>query len=511
MSHESLQQQPANLINGQWRSIEGDQLVSTNPANPSRVVWQGTPRVSDVDEAVAAAQAAFPAWSRTTFEQRQAVLRRYAQIAASRAEEVALLITDETGKALWETRGEASAIGGKVEITLDPSPTAGLSRVSPYSIPLTDTREGRCAFRPHGVMSVIGPFNFPAHLPNGHFVPAMALGNTIVFKPSDKTPAVGQILAEMMHEALEAEGMPSGIFNLVQGGADVASTLTSHRDIDGVLFTGSWAVGRRILEANLDHPSRMIALELGGNNPAVVMPDADLRQAAIEIVRCAFNTTGQRCTCTRRVIAHESIADQLFKMVVAATSRLAIGNPRSEEPVFCGPIITDESRQAVLDASAQFAKTGGEVMLETRALPEHGDGWFVSPGIVRVDRFVAADTNDAGCDSETFGPLLRVATVASLDEAIEQANATRYGLSASIFTTDKTSAEQFLAESRAGCINVNAGTAGASSKLPFGGLGLSGNHRPAGAFSLDYCAYPVAQMFEKGDGAVIAPGMSFDD
>lgn len=511
MKHDSLRQDPSNLINGQWKPIPGNALVSTNPAHPSQVVWQGAPSVSDVDEAVAAARAALPVWSRASLEKRTAVLRRYAEIAASRAEEVALLITDETGKAVWETRGEAAAIGGKVAITLDSAPEAGLSRVMPFSMPLSESREGRCSFRPHGVLSVIGPFNFPAHLPNGHFVPAMALGNTIVFKPSDKTPAVGQILAEMMHEALVAEGLPAGVFNLVQGGVDVARTLTTHTDIDGILFTGSWPVGRQILEANLDYPSRMIALELGGNNPAVVMPDANLRQAAIEVVRCAFNTTGQRCTCTRRVIAHESIADKFFNAITNAASELVIGDPRSEIPVFCGPIISEQARQAVLDTSARFAASGSKVLLEPRAMHEVGEGWYISPGIVRVDRFVAADSQDAGCDTETFGPLLRVATVGSLDEAIEQANATRYGLASSIFTRDAETVERFLGEARAGCVNVNTGTAGASSKLPFGGIGLSGNHRPAGSFSLDYCAYPVAQMVEQSDDASLSPGMSFQD
>ena len=510
-THASLRQVPSNLVAGQWLPIPGDNLTSHNPAHPSKVVWQGGPQADHVDAAVAAARQALPAWSRTPLKDRARLLRRYAEIAKTRAEEVASLITDETGKALWETRGEAGAIGGKVEITLDPAPHAGLSRVSPFSFDLTESRQGRCAFRPHGVMSVVGPFNFPAHLPNGHFVPALAMGNTVVFKPSDKTPAVGQILAEIMLEAIEAEGAPPGIFNLVQGGAEVSSKLTAHPDIDGILFTGSWAVGRRILEANLDCPGRIIALELGGNNPSVVMPDADLRQAAIEIARCAFITTGQRCTCTRRLVAHEAIADKLIPAIVEAASNMRIADPRSEEPVFSGPIISQQSRKAVLDAQTQFAKAGGEVLLESRAVEEAGEGWFVSPGIVRVDKFTAGDTNDAGCDAEVFGPLLRVTTVNSLDQAIQQANATRYGLASSIFTRDQETAERFLAEARAGCVNVNAGTAGASSKLPFGGLGLSGNHRPAGSFSLDYCAYPVAQMHENGPAATIAPGMSFDD
>lgn len=509
--HPSLRHDSSDLIGGEWRPIAGAAVASHNPAHPSRTIWQGSPVLAHIDDAVAAARAALPAWSRTPFEQRAAVLRRYAEITKRRADDIASLITDETGKALWETTGEAAALAAKVDITLDASPHAGLSRVAPFAMDLSETRQGRCAFRPHGVMSVIGPFNFPAHLPNGHFIPAMAMGNTIVFKPSDKTPAVGQMLAELMLEALEAEGAPPGVFNLVQGGANIASKLVAHSGLDGVLFTGSWPVGRRILEANLDRPGRIIALELGGNNPSVVMPDADLRQAAIEIARCAFNTTGQRCTCTRRVVAHEAIADRLFAAVARAAAAMRIADPKSTEPVFCGPIISKESRQAVLDAQTRFAEAGGEILLASRPLGEVGEGWYVSPGMMRVDKFVAGDTDDAGCDTEVFGPLLRVTTVRSLDEAIEQANATRYGLAASIFTQDERAAERFLGEARAGCVNVNAGTAGASSKLPFGGIGFSGNHRPAGSFSPDYCAFPVAQMIESGEAAQIAPGMAFDD
>ena len=388
---------------------------------------------------------------------------------------------------------------------------------------------------------MLGPFNFPAHLPNGHIVPALAMGNTVVFKPSDKAPGVGQLLAEFFDEALEAEGAPShpgsrpgsGIFNMIHGGADIASALVKHPGVDGILFTGSWPVGRRILEANLDRPGRIVALELGGNNAAVVMPDANLRQAAIEIVRCAFNTTGQRCTSTRRAIIHKDVASKLVPALCKAASNLIIGDPRSRgTPLFMGPIITREARDAVLRAQAEFARAGGRVLLESTAPEIAGGGWYITPGIIEVERFVAhgdeptvgvagalggaggASTSvacrDAGCDTEVFGPLLRVTIVESLDDAIEQTNATRFGLAASIFTQDRNAAERFLLEARAGCVNVNTGTAGASSKLPFGGLGWSGNHRPAGSFALDYCAYPVAGMIEMGDAALIAEGMRFD-
>lgn len=438
-------------------------------------------------------------------EQRIAVLRRFQEIAKSRTSELGDLISDETGKALWESKSEAGLIAAKVDITLEEGEWSGRHRVSDFEFGLNETKRARCHFKPHGVMAVVGPFNFPAHLPNGHIVPALLTGNTVVFKPSDKAPAVGQMLVEMYHEALEAEGAPDGVINLVHGAVDESVALCTSPEVDGVLFTGSWAAGRAITEANLDQPGKIIALEMGGNNPAIIMPDADLYQAVVEVTRCAFNTTGQRCTSTRRLIVHRDVADTVLPALIKAASNLMIGDPRASEPVFMGPIINEQALDSVLRFQERVAANGGRVLMESTRMPDR-DGWFITPGIIQVDRFTL-DCDDAGCDEEVFGPLLRVSLVDSFDEALEQANATRYGLSASIFSADETLQNRFLNECRAGCRNVNCGTAGASSKLPFGGLGLSGNHRPAGAFALDYTAYPVASMIETGDACTIPNGM----
>jgi len=513
--HPPLRYAPSDLIGGEFRPLlaEGANVIrSTDPAEPARELWAGAPALDHVHDAVAAARLALAAWSRFPFDERAAALRRFAEICRDRQTEIATLISEETGKALWDAKTEAGALAAKVDITLDDSTNSGMSRVRGYEFEAGATKTGRCVFRPHGVMAVVGPFNFPAHLPNGHIVPALAMGNTVVFKPSDKTPAIGQLLAELFHEALTDCGAPPGVVNVVHGAGPTASELVGHEGVDGVLFTGSWAVGRKILERNLDTPGRIVALELGGNNAAVVMDDADLRQAAIECVRCAFITTGQRCTCTRRLIVHRAVADRLIPAICQSASALILGHPRANEPVFMGPIITEDARRAALDAQSRMARAGAEVLVESRAIDGPGGGWYLSPGVVRVDRFVPReDPREPGEDVEVFGPLLRVCVVDSLDEAIQQANATRYGLAASIFTKDTGAIERFVHEARAGCVNVNAGTAGASSKLPFGGLGLSGNHRPAGAFSLDYCAYPVAAMIETGTDTMVTPGMRMDD
>lgn len=501
---------------------ERQAIVSNNPAQPEQTVWTGACDPSHVERAVAAAREALPQWASTPIEHRIKALRIFQSLASERADAMGELICAETGKAIWDSAAEAKLLSAKVDITLDDSTNSGRARVTGFDLELSKTRKGICRFRPHGVMAVVGPFNFPAHLPNGHIVPALLTGNTIVFKPSDKTPAVGQALAELFLEALDQAGAPAGVFNLIQGRAEVASSLVSHRGVDGVLFTGSWPVGRRILEANLDQPGKIIALEMGGNNPAIIMPDADLKQAAIECARAAFVTTGQRCTCTRRILVHKDIARPFATLLAKIASNLIVGDPKGigggsrNQPVFMGPLISEESRKEAISFQSELsgAKAGNpRPILEMTAIDHPSGGHYVSPGIWQVDAFSLSDSvaADAGADVELFGPMVRIAEFDSLDEAIEQANTTRYGLAASIFTQDDDAIDRFIAEARAGCINVNTGTAGASGKLPFGGLGWSGNHRPAGAFSPDYCAYPIASMIEREPEVSLLPGMHFDE
>lgn len=460
--------------------------------------------------AVASARRALPAWARVGLEGRSRVLRRFQQLATQRTDDLAGLICDEVGKVLWDARTEAALLGSKVDITLETGPHSAMGRVTDFSLGLSATRTGRCTFRPHGVAAVLGPFNFPMHLPNGHIIPALAMGNTVVFKPSDKAPGCGQALAELFDESLRAEGAPSGVFNLVQGAADIAQALVSPTtDIDAVYFTGSWPVGRAIMQANLDRPGRLLALEMGGNNAAIIMPDADLRQAVVECVRSAFVGTGQRCTCTRRVIVDESIAARVIPAICKAASALVLGDPRAAHPVFMGPVISQASRDHIFGQFTALARHSARVLVQPAQIgPTSGDsGWYLSPGILQVDRFTGTPEDDI----EVFGPVLRISTCTSIDDAITQANATAFGLAASIFTKGAAAADRFLHEARAGCLNVNTGTAGASSKLPFGGLGLSGNHRPAGSFSLDYCTFPVASMVESSNAAPLPVGMTFDD
>lgn len=490
------------LIDGTWRRASGPRMDIHNPAAPADLVYSCNAATSaDLEHAVRSARNACDTWAETPATDRFKLLREYAKIAEDRKQILANVIRAETGKPHWDAAAEAALIGAKVAATLDEGP---LSRVESRTIKITETREGRTIFRPHGVMAVIGPFNFPAHLPNGHIVPALAMGNAVIFKPSDKTPASGALIADWMNEAAANMKAPAGIINLIQGGATTAGALVAHDDIDGVLFTGSWNVGRRIIEANIDRPGRMLALEMGGNNAAVVMDDADLEQAIIECARSAFIGTGQRCTCTRRVLVHRAIAKQFIDGIVKFSRQIVVGDPGSD--VFMGPLISESAREQVLRSQSEFMRAGAHALLACQ-VPEHVNGWFLSPGILQVEGFTKAESG-AGADVEVFGPLVRISVIDSLDDAIAQANETRFGLAAAIFTRDNSTADRFAQRIRAGCVNVNCGTAGASSKLPFGGIGLSGNHRPAGAFSLDYCAYPMAQMTEQSTISTTHPGLA---
>lgn len=468
-------------------------IVSYDPADPSTQVGRVELVASEVEHAVQHARRACSAWAARSLDDRADFLQRWSAVTAKHAEKLARLITLETGKVISESRQEVALLADKVSVTLE---ARVLARITGYDIPATQTRSNRCNYRPLGVVAVIGPFNFPAHLPNGHWVPALLAGNTVIFKPSERTPAVGALLGELMEEA----GMPAGVFTVVQGRGDRAAELIAHADVDGVLFTGSWPVGRRIMEANLDRPGRMIALEMGGSNAAIVMDDANLLQAVIECVRCAYITSGQRCTCTRRIIVHEAIADRFISAFVACAKALAIGSGMSEPSPFMGPLISREARDAVLKYQSACMAAGDRALLLSEAPAR--TGWFVTPGLLQTERFTQET------DAEVFGPIARISTSSSLSDAICQANATNFGLASSIFTLDQQMISTALSSLRSGCVNINCGTAGASGKLPFGGLGQSGNLRPAGAAMIDSCAVPIASMIETAAGFTLAPGMT---
>jgi len=413
----------------------------------------------------------------TPLADRIAVVERYRDIIKRDGDALARLISVETGKPFWETKTEAAAVAGKIDISI----RAYHDRTGEKETATGATR-GILRHKPHGVMAVLGPYNFPAHLANGHIIPALIAGNTVVFKPSEMTPGPGAFIVERMMEA----GVPAGVVNMVQGARETGQALTA-ADVDGVLFTGGAKTGLAIHKQFADRMDIILALELGGNNPLIWWDTDDVDAAAFAVVQSAFLTSGQRCTCARRLILPEGAAgDKAVDALVKLTDRLIIGAPFDDPQPFMGPVITPKIAEGLERAFDQLLDQDGEA-IRNLSVREEGSA-FVTPGIVDVTR------NPAVPDEEHFGPLLKIWRVKNFDDAIARANATKFGLSAGILTDDTSKWEKFLALSRAGIVNWNRQTTGASGAAPFGGIGASGNHNPSAYYAADYCAYPVASM-----------------
>ncbi len=459
-----------------------DELIRTfSPAHVHEPVGVHPVCLRHVEEAVEAARAAFPAWRRTPRAEREAALRRYQEALRAHMEPITLAIAREVGKARWEAEAEARALVAKVDAMIGP----GAEWTRPHAVPQAP---GEVRYRPHGLVAVVGPFNFPAHLPNGQIVPALLHGNCVLFKPSEKAPSVASILARCFHEA----GLPPGVFQLLQGGSETARTLVAHEEVDAVLFTGSVPVGTAIAKACAERPGKLVALELGGKNASVVLPDADLDLAARHVAFAAYATAGQRCTATSRLIVHRSVLDPLLDRIAVAARGAVVGHPL-QPGVFMGPLVSKVSVQRLLEAQQRARSAGFEPIVPGGPARVEGyEGHYVRPAIhlaPHAEVHVEGYTHD-----ELFGPDIAVYPVDSDEEAATLADATRYGLVASVFTRSRDRFEWFAEELRVGLVHWNRSTAGASGLLPFGGVKDSGNHRPAGITAGLLATYPLAVL-----------------
>lgn len=484
------------FISGAWRPGRGAPLNTVDPATGERRAHGAMADDNQVAAAVASARAAFGAWRARPFAEREAAARRFAALVGEHAEELARVISEETGKPLWETRGEVRSMQAKVDISV----TAYRERTGSSKVPQGDGWR-RVEHRPHGVMAVFGPFNFPGHLPNGHIVPALLAGDTVVFKPSEYTPETARRTVALWQQS----GLTHGEINLIQGAADTGQALARSAGIDGLLFTGSARAGLALHRALAEQPQKILALEMGGNNPLVVDRVANLRAAVWVILQSAFLSAGQRCTCARRLLVPEGAwGDALIERVREATASLRVGAPFATPEPFMGPVISAAARERVLQSQQALLDAGARPLLPARALAP-GTG-MMTPGLIDV-------TGVAAPDEEIFGPLLQVLRTADFDAALTAANATRYGLSAGLLSDDPARYQAFHAAIRAGIVNWNRPLTGASSAAPFGGVGASGNHWPGAYYAADYCAYPVASL-ESAQPALPAelpPGMALRD
>ena len=464
-------------------------LQSFDPASRA-LIWEGP--VADAaacNRAIATARAALPGWRARAVEERIAVARRYALVLEERRAALAELISRETGKLLWESDAEIGSMIAKVEVSIAAHAERTGERTAAMNF-------GRAVLRHrgHGVMAVLGPYNFPGHLPNGHIVPALIAGNAAVFKPSEIAPATGAAMAD----AWAAAGLPDGLLNVVQGGRATGEALVAG-DIDGLLFTGSAGAGAALRRALVDRPHVIMALELGGNNPLIAWDSPD--EAASIIINSAFITTGQRCSCARRLIVPEGVVgDRIVAAVDGLAARLPIAAWNEPGDAFMGPLVSDQAAAAAHRAVSDLIARGARVIRPFAAIDGRSAA-FVTPGIIDM-------TGVDGPDAEIFAPLLSVIRVPDFDAAMKVANATAFGLSAGLISQDATLWERMVEESRAGVVNRNRPTTGAAGNMPFGGLGASGNHRPSAYYAADYCAYPIASFEADGVQPVPVNGLA---
>lgn len=470
-----MQSKQQHFINGQWQASAGAGFESVNPAS-GEVLWSGNAAgEGEIELAVQAARAAFPAWSLLRYTHRQEFVSRFIEQLQKHSDELAESLHKETGKPLWESKTEIGTMVAKAAA----SDKAYHARTG-ESINESAGVSMALSHRAIGVFAVLGPYNFPGHLPNGHIIPALLAGNTIVFKPSELTPLFADLMVQCWHQA----GLPAGVINMVQGGGETGQLLGANDGLDGLLFTGSSHTGHAIHKQFGGRPDKMLALEMGGNNPLVVNRVRDHGAAVYTILQSAFITAGQRCTCARRlVLVKSSDNEHLLASLVNASRALRVG---TGDDCFMGPVISNKAADRVLDFERSLLAAGGKSLLAVNRLQP--DRPFLSPGIVDVSH-----ANNI-IDEECFGPLLQLIWVDDLDAAIAEANNTRYGLSAGLLSDDEADWRYFLPRVRAGIINFNRPTTGASGAAPFGGVGASGNFRPGAFYAADYCAYPVASV-----------------
>jgi acyl-CoA reductase-like NAD-dependent aldehyde dehydrogenase len=466
-----------NLIGGEYvESSSGKTYERRNPADTREVVgvFQDS-NADDINAAVAAAHSAYPSWRMVPAPQRGEILLRAAMLLQERKERYSRDLTSEMGKPVFEAGGDIVEAIGMAQF-------AGSEgrRMHGVTTPSEMPNKFQMSIRqPIGVVGLITPWNFPMAIASWKMLPALVCGNTVVIKPGEDA----SISTYNMVECLIQAGLPPGVVNIVTGyGPSAGQPLVEHPDVPVISFTGSGEVGRLVYELGARRGKR-VSLEMGGKNPLIVMPDADLDLALEGIVWAAFGTTGQRCTATSRLIVHRDVADRLVEAIVDRATRLQIGNgldPTTE----MGPLVNEDQLQRVLGYIEVGRQEGAQLLCGGAALREgdHAHGWFVQPTV-----FSAVTPEMRIAKEEIFGPVLSVITVDNLDEAVTVANNVEYGLSASIYTRDINASYRAMLELQAGIVYINAPTIGAEIHLPFGGIKGTGNgHREAGPTMLDF-------------------------
>lgn len=465
-------------INNRWQTGRGPLFTSYNPADEN-CVWEGAGANGvDVEQAVAAARNALANWANAPFAYKTKLLGTFKGLLEAEKQALAETISMENGKPLWDALSEVNAMIGKIDISIE-----AYAARCPEMIKGSKERQMVTRHRPHGVVAILGPFNFPGHLPNGHIIPSLLAGNTIIFKASEMTPLV----AQKMFEIWQQVGLPEGVVNLLQGGHLTGRLLAEHRQIDGLFFTGSWSTGSLLSKIFAERSGKILALEMGGNNPLIVTNVSDLKAAAYTVIQSAYLTSGQRCTCARRLIVPRGeAADAFIQELMRMIKTIHVGPYTDNPEPFIGPVISRDAASKLLKAQENLKNLGGIPLIEMRLLKDPGS--FLSPGLIDVSAVRILP------DEEYFGPLLQLIRVDSLEKAIEEAAKTEYGLTAGLLSDSRQEFDLLAQRLKVGILCWNSPTTNASSALPFGGTGKSGNFRPTAYYAADYCAYPATYV-----------------
>lgn len=474
-----------SFVNGQWQNPErvSGKWEVVSPANIDWVLPSPSFSFDLVSQATFAGKKAQPEWRRLNLHQRVERVRRFAKELSKRNELLAKLLSLETGKPYSESLAETDLLQSKTESFIND----GLKLISSQSYDLGSQGRGEIHYRPKGLICVIGPVNLSLSLPHSYVVAGLLTGNTLIFKPSEKIP----YSAQLYMEAAEAADFGPGVIQLVQGGPEVGTRLVRDTDVDGVAAICSFDVGAAIQKEMSQHPGRLIALQMGAKNAAFVAKGANLNLAAESIVRSAFMTAGQRCTALPRVYADREIISELINKVHLLAKELIISHPFDEDPrPFMGPLMSGALRERFFRYVAIGEGEGAEVIMRSKSLEGHESrltrkplplGFYVTPSIHLVEKFNA---KSAYQNHEIFGPDVFFCPVDSQEEGISAVNSNGYGLAVSYFGSSTQDFDKFASEVDAGVLYFNRGTVGSLSRLPFGGWKKSGNHRPAGIFSL---------------------------
>ncbi|MGI9474562.1 MAG: aldehyde dehydrogenase family protein [Rubripirellula sp.] len=465
-----------------------NEFFSESPID-GEILWRGeSTSPLEVQERMSRAHKACMAWRGTSVVERMEIVRRYGEELKQSRDAIASLISREVGKLSWDAAGEVSASIAKVELSIE----SLQQRRSKLTLD-TDPEKAGAAIRhiryqPLGVALVLGPFNFPLHLPGGQIIPALLAGNAVVFKPSEQATAVG----EWMVAAWKRAGLPDDVLQIIPGGITTATAAIDAAEVSAVFLTGGRTAGQAIHRQLAGRPEVLLALELGGNNPIVVMDDVGPDAVGRLVSFSSFISSGQRCTCARRALFVEGKqTEQQIASLIEQTRSLRVAMPDATPAPQIGPVISTHAAKTLDATYQQLITLGCQPLIPFHSDTEHPQ--LVRPAIVDASGVDQAAFSRIG-SQEWFGPILVIARVSGFDAAVSAAANTPYGLSASLLGGSHGQFERFVHEVQAGVVNWNAPTTGAAGTLPFGGLGDSGNHRPAGFFAVDFCNDPVASI-----------------